>query len=224
MMDNEDYFAEPFNRAMAWIDLLFMANYKPTTIYVRGQRVKVGIGQIAMSQEALAQRWHWSRGRVNRYLDDLEMVQQIKQQKSRLITLISITNYAKYQGNDTTDSTTNDTTIIEESKEIKNININSLSNAHTREEKEKLGFVAFGEFQNVYLKPAQRRTLDERFGEEKTQACIDDLSCRLEEGNDDNLNNSKSHYATLLHWLQYQQQRPVTSYQRELKVDLNALK
>ena len=241
LTDNAFYFSEPFTRTMAWVDLLLMANHKPTIIYIRGNKVEIGVGQTALSAQTLAKRWRWSRGKVFRFLNELETMQQIELQKNNVTTLISIVNYVKYQDNDTADETakstadetaddTADGPQTDTNKNDKNDKndkeyINTLPQTRTREEKEKLGFVAFGEFQNVFLKPAQRRTLDERFGTEKTQQCIDDLSCRLEEGNDDQLNNSKSHYATLLHWLQYQQQRPVAGYQRrELEVDLNALK
>ena len=225
---------KPFSKGQAWIDMLLLAAWTTKEVTVRGVKMKLNRGDICMSVRELSERWGWSSGKVKRYLMDLQMDQRIDQLKSFVTNTISIVNYEKYQYNGPTDRLTDGPTdrltdgptlYIEERKNIKNININSLSNAHTREEKEKLGFVAFGEFQNVYLKPAQRRTLDERFGTDKTQQCIDDLSCRLEEGNDEQLNNSKSHYATLLHWLQYQQQRPVAGYQRrELEVDLNALK
>ena len=233
LLNNPLWDDKPFSKGQAWIDMLMLAAWQRKEIYVHGVRVTLEIGDICMSVREFCERWGWSDGKVNRFLSVLKMGQLITERKSHVTNTISIVNYKKYQTNNVTDGATDRATnnvtdgatlYIEESKEIKNININSLSNAHTREEKEKLGFVAFGDFQNVYLKPSQRRTLDERFGEEKTQACIDDLSCRLEEGNDENLNNSRSHYATLLHWLQYQQQRPVAGYQRELKVDLNALK
>lgn len=237
LTDNAFYFSEPFTRTMAWVDLLLMANHKPKIIYIRGNKVEIGVGQTALSAQTLAKRWRWSRGKVFRFLNELEMMQQIELQKNNVTTLISIVNYVKYQDNDTADETAKSTPdetaddtadglqtdTNKNDKNDKNININTLSLTRTREEK--IGFEVYGEFQNVYLKPSQKRTLDERFGTEKTQQCIDDLSCRLEEGNDDQLNNSKSHYATLLHWLQYQQQRPVTGYKRrEFEVDLNALK
>ncbi len=95
--ENPMYFSEPFTRIMAWIDLLLLANHKPATIYVRGNRVDVGVGQIARSKESLSQRWQWSRGKTERYLLELEKAGQIEQQKSNVITLISISNYEDYQ-------------------------------------------------------------------------------------------------------------------------------
>lgn len=234
-MDNKFYFSEPFTRIAAWIDLLLMANYKPSVIYVRGIKIDIDRGQIATSSKALAERWRWSRGKVERYLNELEMEQQIEQQKNNVITLLSITNYNKYQDNKTADRAADGQQIEQQieqqtdtSNKDKEINKyqEDINNSLSPRTRERIGFDVFGEFKNVFLKPEQRRALTERFGDEKARLCIEDLSCRLEEGNDDELNNSKSHYATLLHWLQYQQNKPVKGFnnQSTWKVDLNALK
>ena len=116
------YFSEPFTRIQAWIDLLLIACYHDSILYVRGNKVKVLRGQVAYSKESLAQRWKWSRGRVIRYLNDLELNQQIVQQKSKIITLISIVKYDIYQCDGTTDDTSDSTTDGTYSKKDKNIN------------------------------------------------------------------------------------------------------
>ncbi|MBQ4206232.1 MAG: hypothetical protein II662_06205 [Bacteroidales bacterium] len=238
VMDNKFYFSEPFTRMSAWFDLLLMANYKPSVIYVRGIKVDIDRGQLATSSKSLAERWRWSRGKVERYLNELEIEQQIEQQKNNVINLISITNYNKYQDNKAANRTADETADGQQteqqigqqtdtSNKDKEINTEKedINNSLSLRARERIGFDVFGEFHNVYLKPEQRRALTERFGDEKTHLCIEDLSCRLEEGNDDELNNSKSHYATLLHWLQYQQNKPVTGFKQSTwKVDLNALK
>ena len=124
--ENPLYFAEPFTRMQAWIDMLIIANNEEGFIYVRGNKVKIKCGQIGRNKDALAERWGWSRGKALRFLEELEKDGQIVQQKSRLITLISIVNYEAYQEcsttnntiesisddttNDTSDNTTNDTT------------------------------------------------------------------------------------------------------------------
>lgn len=97
IMENPMYFAETFTRVQAWIDLLLLANHKTGYIYVRGNRVEVHRGQVGMSEESLAERWKWSRGKVRRFLKHLENEQQIVQQKSHIKSLISITNYEEYQ-------------------------------------------------------------------------------------------------------------------------------
>lgn len=106
LIDHPLYFAEPFCRIMAWIDLLLLANHATGYIYVRGNRIEVNRGQVGLSEDTLAQRWKWSRGKVRRFLNELENDQQIVQQKSRVKSLISVVNYDKYQLGSTTDSTT----------------------------------------------------------------------------------------------------------------------
>lgn len=90
----------------AWIDLLIIANNDESYIYVRGNKVEIKRGQIGKTQDTLAERWRWSRGKVVRFLDELQKNGQIVQQKSKLINLISIVNYELYQCGSTTESTT----------------------------------------------------------------------------------------------------------------------
>lgn len=122
--ENPLYFSEAFTRLQAWIDLLIIANHDENYIYIRGNKVVIKRGQIAKTQDTLAERWKWSRGKVVRFLDELQKNGQIVQQKSKLITLISIVNYELYQSSSTTDSTsdrtsndTSDSTINEPQKE-----------------------------------------------------------------------------------------------------------
>lgn len=96
-MDNPLYLSEPFTRMQAWIDLLLLANHKEGFFYVRGNKVVVGRGQVGTSSRTLASRWQWSRGKVERFLKDLENDNQIEPQKNNVITLISICNYDDYQ-------------------------------------------------------------------------------------------------------------------------------
>ena len=107
--ENPLYFSEAFTRLQAWIDLLIIANHDENFIYIRGNKVEIKRGQIAKTQDTLAERWKWSRGKVVRFLDELQKSGQIVQQKSKLITLISIVNYELYQCGSTTESTTDST-------------------------------------------------------------------------------------------------------------------
>lgn len=62
--------------------------------------------QNGYSEDSLSGRWQRSRGKVRRFLNYLETIQQIIQHKSKVKSIITIINYDKYQWNDTTDSTT----------------------------------------------------------------------------------------------------------------------
>ncbi len=122
--DDPMYFSETFTRMQAWIDMILLANYSEGFFYIRGNKVTVNRGQIGYSQESLAKRWKWSRGKVRRFLKQLENDGKIVQQKSSVITLISIVNYDAYQSDGTTDSTTDgrQTDINKKNKKNKNLN------------------------------------------------------------------------------------------------------
>lgn len=107
LFENPDYFAEKFSRIQAWIDLLLLANYEESAMYVRGIKMQVGRGQLAKSMDSLAERWRWSRFKVEEYLKELENQQQINVQKNNVISLITITNYERYQGLETENSDEN---------------------------------------------------------------------------------------------------------------------
>ena len=106
IMDNKYWLSEPFTRAQAWVDLLLLANHKPGQIRKRGILIDVNRGQVGFSEESLAARWRWSRGKVLRFLSELKTGQQIErvpvQQNPKLSSLISIINYDFYQSGDTT--------------------------------------------------------------------------------------------------------------------------
>jgi hypothetical protein len=97
IQENEFWGKEPFDRIHAWIDLLFLANFKRSSFFIRGNEVVVERGQLACSTRKLAERWGWSKNKVERYLKLLETRSQISLQKSSLINKIIITNYDRYQ-------------------------------------------------------------------------------------------------------------------------------
>lgn len=113
LMDDPLYFAEPFTKMQAWIDLLLLANFADRVTFIRGNRVTIKRGQLAYSREWFSGRWRWSRGRVERFLLMLENDRKIVQQKSRLISIVTIVNYDFYQNSEKTERETNGTTEIE---------------------------------------------------------------------------------------------------------------
>jgi hypothetical protein len=99
ILDNNLWRSEPFTRGQAWVDLILLANHKNSFFYKRGNRVNVDRGQVGRSQVELADRWSWSRGKVKRFLNELENEQQIEQQKTSVTQILTIVNYEKYQEN-----------------------------------------------------------------------------------------------------------------------------
>ena len=106
--NNRMYFAEPFTRWGAWCDLLLVANHEEGYIRKRGIRQPIYRGQVGYSFTELANRWRWSVGKVNRFLNELALDKQIVLQKTNITTLISIVNYELYQSGSIADNNAND--------------------------------------------------------------------------------------------------------------------
>jgi len=113
---------EPFDGRSAWIDLLLMANHADKDMLMGLKVVNFKRGQIHTSCVNLAKRWHWSRGRVIRYLrllSELGMISFTSTTNGTTRgTTITVIKYGVYQDwrtangatNDTTNDTTRDTT------------------------------------------------------------------------------------------------------------------
>jgi uncharacterized phage protein (TIGR02220 family) len=107
LQTNKMWMAEPFTRGQAWVDMLLLANHSDGHIRKRGVRVEVKRGQLGWSERKMAERWKWSRGKVRRFLKELEKDENIVPQKNNVTSLITITNYHEFQKHSTTSSTTN---------------------------------------------------------------------------------------------------------------------
>jgi len=95
--EHDIWFAEPFTKAQAWIDIFLNANHKQSSIFIRGNEVVIKRGQLGWSELTMAKRWKWSKNKVRRFLKWLETEQQIEQQKDSLTTVLTIKNYDSYQ-------------------------------------------------------------------------------------------------------------------------------
>lgn len=87
-----------------------LANHDENSFMIRGNLVEVKRGFIGCSEDTLAKKWKWSRGKVRRFLKHLETVQQIVHHKSSVLSLIEVKNYNTFQVNDTKNGTTDSTT------------------------------------------------------------------------------------------------------------------
>lgn len=106
LIDSARWFQEPFTRAQAWIDLIGLARHEDGYVRIRGIKIDLKRGQLAYSQVSLSKRWQWSRGKVIRYLNELEMDQDIEQQNNEVTTVITILKYNNWQPDSTTYETT----------------------------------------------------------------------------------------------------------------------
>lgn len=110
---------EPFDNRSAFIDLIFMANFKDKELILRNRTRKIiKRGQLHTSIEKLANRWHWSVNKVRRYLRLLNELSMVHIDGTPCGTTLTIVNYEDFQvrrqtngtPNGTADGTTNDTT------------------------------------------------------------------------------------------------------------------
>ncbi len=108
LFEDKHYFAEPFTKTMAWIDLLLLANHEDEYIVKRGIKILVKRGTVEYDLDSLAKRWRWSRGKVERYLTGRQTSNQTSNQKSNVTTLISIVNYEGYLENGSENGKAND--------------------------------------------------------------------------------------------------------------------
>ena len=110
---------EKFSKAQAFIDLCNLALYKEKTYSIRGIKVEAKPGEVHYSNQKLADRWGWSRGKVLAFLDRLEQEKYIEQHRTPVLTVLRLrfgledctTNCTQnWTPNSTTDCTTNCTT------------------------------------------------------------------------------------------------------------------
>lgn len=96
-----DNFIWDFERpkyAMAWIDMLLMANYMDKKIMFDGKVITVQRGSFITSMVKLSERWSMNRRSVKSFLDMLQGDGMITYTSTRRCTTVYITNYLAYQG------------------------------------------------------------------------------------------------------------------------------
>lgn len=100
---------EPFCRFKAFVDLLFLAEWKPKKRIIKGCIIEAERGQVVASLRFLAGRWGWSKNKVSAYLKLLTEDGIVGQQTGQGISIITICNYERYQGVDSDEGTANGT-------------------------------------------------------------------------------------------------------------------
>lgn len=101
LLEDPDWYREPFDKGKAWVDLLLRANYRNVEIDTKKKVVGVLPGQVFTSQRGLARDWKRNRRTINRWLNGWNMVGKIHHKtdrdKDHGYTLITINNWGKYQ-------------------------------------------------------------------------------------------------------------------------------
>lgn len=100
-------FKGEFSRADAWVWMIEAACWKPARTRIKGETVELQRGELSFSQRFLAEKWGWTKSRVDRFIADLRSENMIKtrskngasagQQAGQGQSIITICNYAKYQ-------------------------------------------------------------------------------------------------------------------------------
>lgn len=104
--DNEIFKGE-FSRADAWVWLIENACWKPTRSRIKGQTVELDRGEMSFSQRFLAEKWGWSKSRVDRFIAELRDEGMIETRSKIGATaghsagqgqsILRVCNYSKYQ-------------------------------------------------------------------------------------------------------------------------------
>ena len=81
----------------AWLDLLLDVNHEERKILVDGKPVIIGRGQKWTSVRTLADRWGWSRCKVQNFLSCLQADQMVYLERTKRGTLLTLVNYDNFQ-------------------------------------------------------------------------------------------------------------------------------
>ena len=90
----------------AWLDLIFLMNFKDRKLIIDGQLKVIKRGQYFTSIRNLASRWEWSKDRVERFLKLLESDEMITRSRTPSGTLLTLIKYEDFQGQPDTDKDT----------------------------------------------------------------------------------------------------------------------
>ena len=101
LMEHWLWNSKPFSKGQAWIDLVFLATHKNEKFMAGETLIDGKRGNVYRSKSWLAERWGWSRGRVDRFLKMLQKENMIDEKRIRIGTtngtVITIVNYGKFQ-------------------------------------------------------------------------------------------------------------------------------
>lgn len=97
ILDHWTYKDKPFNRSMAWIDMLLIADHTTHTKLWRGKPTEYKRGDVNVSITELAKRWGWSRDKARRFISHLEQDNMVRVNSTTYRTTITIVKYDDFQ-------------------------------------------------------------------------------------------------------------------------------
>lgn len=184
--------------ALAWIDMLLMANYMDKKIMFDGKVETIPRGSFITSMVKLSGRWKMDRGTVKRFLDLLQNDGMITYTCNSRRTAITIVNYSVFQSfvdeytagyttaHATTEPTADTTTHTAQHKKVKKV----------KENKEIKN--VYGEYQHVSLSDSEYEKLASEYGAVLRDKAIKFLDEYIEETPS---YKKKSHYLSIRRWV-----------------------
>ena len=103
IMDSWLWKDKPFNKAIAWIDLLLLANHDDNKFLLGNELVEVKRGSFITSEKKLMERWGWGNTKVRNFLELLKSDGMIIQETTTKRSVITIVNYRLYQDKQSAD-------------------------------------------------------------------------------------------------------------------------
>lgn len=101
----DNWIWEDPEKLRAWIDILLMVNHEDKEIPFNGSVITIRKGEKLTSIEQLADRWHWNRKRVMRFLASLEASNMCLTKRTPNGTTLSVVKWDFYQLDGTTKGT-----------------------------------------------------------------------------------------------------------------------
>lgn len=132
------YLSERFTRMQAYTDLCYLAAFKEREFRIRGNKVTLQRGQVAMAVRDLAQRWQWSVNTVTKFIKELETDGYIETQRTSVNQIITIKRHLMFNTQNETQNETQIETQTNTQIDTPIINIEELKKEIKKEIKEEL--------------------------------------------------------------------------------------
>jgi hypothetical protein len=97
LLTHDLWLEKPFSRGQAWVDLIGLANHCDTKLMVRGKSIEAKRGEVNRSFRWLADRWGWSRTKVNNFISFLEEQGMVSHETRQGETVLTLCNYCVWQ-------------------------------------------------------------------------------------------------------------------------------
>jgi len=97
IQDNWLWSDKPFNKALAWIDILLSAQFHDSKVVIGGQVIEVPRGSWFVSVKTLETRWGWSSNKIRTFIRTLERDGMIQTEGTTRGTLLTVVKYEDYQ-------------------------------------------------------------------------------------------------------------------------------